>query len=193
MALAPDSAEPLNALGTLEGVRRQIRRSREILSGRPREKPESSLAARHNLGRPARQSKEPPERSHRSLPAESCRQFRIICRRVWRSPNCSPRAVTPPEPSNNIASVIAQTPEYLGARIALAGQLAESESARCRLEQLRAAVQAGRAECFPMGTDRRRWSRPLTTPTEAHEAYATALKLESENAGRKRLRAKMAF
>ncbi len=37
------------------------------------------------------------------------------------------------------------------------------------------------------------WSVQLNHTAEARDAYATALKLETENAGRKRLRTKMAF
>ncbi len=51
--------------------------------------------------------------------------------------------------------MIAQVPEYLAARVALAGQLAKANQPEAALEQLRAAVKAEDSKCIALGTDRR--------------------------------------
>ena len=88
--------------------------------------------------------------------------------------------------------VIGVKPEYVAARIALAGLYLKANQPDRALEQLRAASKADaqNASLFEQIGDA---EKALNHADAAREAYANALKLQIEKGDRKRIRAKMAF
>jgi predicted Zn-dependent protease len=83
-------------------------------------------------------------------------------------------------------------PEYIAARMALAGLYLKANQADLALVQLRAAAKLDprNASVQERIGDA---EKSLNHPDAAREAYAAALKLQIEKGDRKRLRAKMAF
>jgi tetratricopeptide (TPR) repeat protein len=189
-SLSPASAEPLNALGTLKAAEGKNAEAEKLYRS-ALEKNSNLLPARHNLAVLLSSSKDRQAEAidlwKQNLAAKSdYLPSRIALAELLAQRGDAAAAI------EQYREVIAQTPEYLAARVALAGQLAKADQPEAALEQLRAAVkledrnpslweQIGDAE------------RKLNHAAEARDAYATALKLETENAGRKRLRTKMAF
>ncbi len=189
-ALSPASAEPLNALGTLKAAEGKVGDAEKYYKAALDKNP-ALLPARHNLAD--------------LLSANKSRQTEAID--LWKQnlkakPDYLPSRLALAEllaqrgdtagAIEQYREVIAQAPDYLGARVALAGQLAKANQADAALEQLRTAVtaEANTAMLWEQIGD---LEKSLNHANEAREAYATALRLENENAGRKRLRTKMAF
>jgi Tfp pilus assembly protein PilF len=190
MELAPESAEPLNALGTLKAAEAKNGEAeklyREALSKNP-----NLLPARHNLAVLLASSKDRQAEAidlyRQNLAAKSdYLPSRIALAELLAARGDSAGAV------EQYQTVIAQAPNYLGARIALASQLAKANRAADAVAQLREAVKVdpSNASVWEQIGD---IEKSLNHPSESHEAYAAALKLESENSDRKRLRTKMAF
>jgi predicted Zn-dependent protease len=88
--------------------------------------------------------------------------------------------------------VIGVKPEYLAARMALAGLYLKANQADQAIVQLRAAAKqdAQNASVWEQIGDA---EKALNHADAAREAYATALKLQIEKGDRKRIRAKMTF
>ncbi len=88
--------------------------------------------------------------------------------------------------------MIAERPEYVGARVALAGEFTKAKQADDALVQLRAAVRLD-AQNSILWEQLGDAERSANHAAESHEAYAAALKLGAEKADRKRIQTKMAF
>lgn len=190
MALSPESPQPLNALGTLKAAEGKSAEAEKFYRA-ALDKDPGLLAARHNLAY--------------LLSLNKARQTEAID--LWKQnlaakPDHLPSRVALAEllaqrgdtagAIEQFREVIAQAPEYLGARTSLATQLAKANQPEAALEQLRSVVKVETrdASLWEQIGD---LEKTLNHTNESREAYATALKLETENAGRKRLRTKMAF
>jgi tetratricopeptide (TPR) repeat protein len=189
MALSVDSAEPLNALGTLKAAEgksadaEKLYRAALVMNS-------NLLPARHNLAVLLSAGKErQPEAIglyRQNLAAKpDYLPSRLALAELLATRGDSDDAI------EQYRAVVVQTPQYLAARIALAGQLAKANQPADALEQLRAAAKLDDQNGVV-------WEQigdvehTLNHGAESRAAYATALKLESENANRKRLRTKMA-
>jgi tetratricopeptide (TPR) repeat protein len=187
-SLAPDSAEPYNALGTLkasEGKRGEAEQLyRESLQKNP-----NLLAARHNLAL--------------LLAPESKRRDEAI--NLWRenlrrSPDYLPSrlslAGTLAESGNNAAAIdeyrkiLEAKPGYPAARMALAGLLAKTGDADGALREMRQISSEGsqNPDIFEQIGDLEAGRQHIA---EARAAYQKALTLASDRAARKRIGAKL--
>ena len=88
--------------------------------------------------------------------------------------------------------IVNAKPEYVAARTALAELLIKSNQTQAGLDELRAAsrLDAQNAAVWERIGD---VEKSLSHTNEARDAYAAALKLESEKSDQKRVRTKMAF
>jgi tetratricopeptide (TPR) repeat protein len=187
--LSPDSAEPLNALGTLKAAEGRSSEA-EKLYREALAKNANLLPARHNLAVLLSSSKDRQSEAidlwKQNLAAQSgYLPSRLALAELLAQRNDAPGAI------EQYKAVIAQTPEYLGARVALAGQLAKTGQSEAALEQLLAiAPESRNATLWEQIGD---LQHTLNHAAESREAYSAALRLETENARRKKIRAKMAF
>jgi tetratricopeptide (TPR) repeat protein len=190
MALSPASAEPLNALGTLKAAEGKSGDAEKFYRA-ALDKNSGLLPARHNLAVLLGSSKDRQGEAidlwKQNLAAQpTYLPSRLALAELLAQRGDAAGAI------ENYRAVIAQAPEYLGARVALAAQFAKASQPEAALEQLRIAVK-GEARNASLWEQIGDAERTLNHAAESREAYSTALKLETENAGRKRLRAKMAF
>ncbi len=83
-------------------------------------------------------------------------------------------------------------PEYVAARVAIAGLYLKTSQTDAAIEQLRAAVKqdAQNASLWEQIGDA---EKSGNHPDAAREAYANALKLQAAKGDQKRIRSKMAF
>ena len=188
--LSPTSAEPLNALGTLKSAEGKSAEAEKLYRSALEKNP-NLLPARHNLGVLLSSNKdrqpEAIELWKQNLAASSdYLPSRLALAELLAKRDDAAGAI------DQYRLVIAQTPDYLGARVALASQLIKAKQPEAALEQLRIAVkvQDKNAQLWEQIGD---VEKSLNHNAESRDAYATALKLESENSDRKRLRTKMAF
>jgi tetratricopeptide (TPR) repeat protein len=187
--LAPDSAEPLNALGTLKAAEGKSGEA-EKLYRQALDKNRDLLPARHNLAVLLSSNKDrQPEAIDlwkQNLAAQSgYLPSRLALAELLAQRNDAAGAI------EQYKVVIAQAPDYLAARIALASQLAKAGQPEAALEQLQAVKpEARNAALWEQLGD---LQHTLNHAAESREAYAAALKLETENAQRKKIRAKMTF
>ena len=88
--------------------------------------------------------------------------------------------------------MVGAKPEYVAARVALAGLYLKSNQAAAAVEQLRAAAKldAQNASLWEQIGDA---EKSLNHSDAAREAYATALELQIEKNDRKRISRKMTF
>ena len=190
MALSPDSAEPLNALGTLKAAEGKSGDAEKFYRD-ALVKNSNLLPARHNLAVLLASSKdrqgEAVELYKQNLAAKpDYLPSRLALAELLAARGDAAGAI------EQYRAAIAQTPEYLAARVALAGQLVKAKQPEAALDQLRATVKLD-------DQNPSLWEQigdvehTLNHTAESRTAYAAALKLESENADRKRLRTKMAF
>jgi Tfp pilus assembly protein PilF len=190
MELSPESAEPMNALGSLKAAEGKSGEAEKLYRA-ALAKNANLLPARHNLGVLLASSKDRQTEAidlwKQNLAAQNdYLPSRLALAELLAKRGDATGAI------EQYRAVIAQTPEYLAARVALAGQLAKSDQPEAALEQLRTAVktEANNPALWEQIGD---IEKSLNHPAEARDAYATAMKLESEGADRKRLRTKMAF
>ena len=189
-ALSPESAEPLNALGTLKAAEGKNAEAEKLYRD-ALAKNANLLPARHNLAVLLAGNKERQQESIDLYRQNIAAKSDYLPSRLALAELLSSRGDT----SGAIEQyklVVDQTPQYLAARVALAGQLAKANQPEAALEQLRAAVETD-SENASLWEQIGDMERTLNHTAESHEAYANAMKLETENAGRKRLRTKMAF
>ena len=183
--LAPNSAEPYNALGTLkasEGKRTEA----EQLYRQALQKNPSLLPARHNLAL--------------LLADQKGREKEAID--LWRenlqqSPDYLPSRLSlagalAAQGDNAAAAeeyrkVLEAKPDYVAARIALADVLGEDQRSRRRARSAAPGDQAGFAGSGAIRTHREIWKRRGTTAAEARTAYQSALDLKPERTLRKRI------
>jgi tetratricopeptide (TPR) repeat protein len=188
--VAPDSAEPLNALGSLKAGEGKTAEA-EKLYKEALDKNPNLLPARHNLalllsttkGREA----EAADLWKKNLEAKSD----FLPSRLGLAELLVRRGDTTGA-IEQYREVVAIRPEYVAARVALAGQLTKANQPEQALEQLRAAskLDLQNAALWEQLGDA---ELTLKHTTESHEAFANALKLGTEKSDRKRLQTKMAF
>jgi tetratricopeptide (TPR) repeat protein len=189
-SLSPASAEPLNALGTLKSAEGKSAEAEKLYRSALEKNP-NLLPARHNLGVLLSSNKdrqpEAIELWKQNLTASAdYLPSRLALAELLAKRDDAAGAI------DQYRIVIAQTPDYLGARVALAAQLIKAKQPEAALEQLRIAVkvQDKNPQLWEQIGDA---EKALNHTAESRDAYAAALKLETENADRKRLRTKMAF
>jgi tetratricopeptide (TPR) repeat protein len=190
MVLTPADPRPLNALGTLkasEGKNADAEKLyRDALA-----KDGSLLEARHNLALLLSTNKDRQTEAITLWQQNLQTDPNYLASRLSLADLLSQRA----DNTGAITQyrlVVAAKPEYVAARLVLAELLIKSGQAEGGLEQLRAAsrLDAQNASVFERIGD---VEKSLNHATEARDAYATALKLESEKSAQKRVRTKMAF
>jgi tetratricopeptide (TPR) repeat protein len=189
-ALDPNSALPLNALGSVkasEGKNAEAEKFyRDALQKDPNLAP-----ARHNLGLLLA-----------SIKGRQSEAIEVFKQNVAANPDFLASRISLAETyaqSGDTANAIAQylevvksKPGFIAARTTLAGLYLKTNQAELAIEQLRAATdvdkqnpgiweQLGDAE------------RAANHPTEAKEAFSTALKLQYQKNDKKRIANKMAF
>ena len=184
MSIAPDSAEPYNALGTLkasEGKNAEAEKLyRDALSRNP-----NLLVARHNLA---------------LLLVATNRRAEAVD--LWRanlrqSPDHLPSRLSLAETLaasgdragaiEQYRAVLAAKPGYIAARLALADQLAKNGDADGALEELRKSDLQNAAVLEQIGD--LEMSRGRTA--EARQAYTSALAVTTDRTARKRIRSKL--
>jgi tetratricopeptide (TPR) repeat protein len=190
MALSPTSPQPLNALGTLKAAEGKTAEAEKFYRA-ALDKDPGLLPARHNLADLLSTNKTRQQEAVDLLKQNLTAKPDYLPSRLALAELLAQRG----DAAGAIEQyrlALAQAPDYLGARVALAGQLAKANQTDAALEQLHAAVkvEAQNAMLWEQIGD---LEKTLSHTNEARDAYATALKLETENAGRKRLRTKMAF
>ena len=173
---------PLNALGSLKASEGKTAEAEKFYRDALAEEPvAASRSPRHNLGL--------------LLAGLKGRQNEAIA--VWKqnlaaNPDLSGLPLEPgrtaradaairPAPSNNTSTWSASKPEYVAARMALAGLYLKSNQADLALDQLRAAARLDtqNASIWEQIGDA---EKSLNHADAAREAYATALKLQIEKA-----------
>jgi Flp pilus assembly protein TadD len=190
MALMPNSGMPLNALGTLkvsEGKKAEAEKLyRDALVKDP-----TLLEARHNLAILLSATKD------RQTEAIALWQQNLQSQPDYLASRISLAELLAQQADNAGAieqyRVIANAkPEFVAARTALAELLIKSNQVQGGLDELRAAsrLDAQNAAVWERIGD---VEKSLNHLAEARDAYATALKLESEKSDQKRVRTKMAF
>ncbi|MDE3195042.1 MAG: tetratricopeptide repeat protein, partial [Acidobacteriota bacterium] len=189
-ALSPNSAEPLNALGTLKAAEGKNAEAEKLYRDALARNP-NLLPARHNLAVLLSENKSRQPEAIDLYRQNIAAKSDYLPSRLALAELLSERGDTAGA-IEQYKEVIVQTPEYLAARVALAGQLAKANQPEAALEQLRAAVKTD-SENASLWEQIGDVERTLNHTAEAREAYSNAMKLQTENAGRKRLRTKMAF
>jgi Tfp pilus assembly protein PilF len=190
LALAPDSAEPLNALGSLKASQGKAVEAEKFYRDALQKNP-AMLPARHNLGLllaglKGRQN-EAIEAFRQNLTAEpTYLPSRLSLAEVMVATGDTAGA------AQQYLNVISARPEYIAARVALAGLYTKLNQFDKAVEQLRAAAKldSENASIMEQIGDA---ERAANHREEAREAYATALKLQIGKGDRKRISAKMAF
>jgi Flp pilus assembly protein TadD len=193
MMLAPTSAEPLNALGSLmasEGKTAQAEKFyRDALNLKP--SIQTELAARHNLalllaGIKGRQNEAVAAFRDNLTKDPTYLASRLSLAELLTSTGDTNGAI------EQYTMVVNARPEYVAARTALAGLYMKANQTEPGVEQLRAAAKldAQNAAIWEQIGDA---ERMLNHPDQAREAFATALKLQINNSDKKRIRTKMAF
>ncbi len=192
-ALMPNAAEPLTALGALkasEGKNAEAEKYyRDALAKQPTGEP--LLNARHDLGVLLASTKD------RQTEAISLWQQNLQTDPTYINSRISLAQLFAQRGDNPAATehyryIVNAKPEFVAARLALADLLIKSNQPDAGLEQLRAAsrLDAQNAAVWERIGD---VEKSLNHAAEARDAYATALKLESEKSDQKRVRTKMAF
>jgi Flp pilus assembly protein TadD len=186
--LAPDSAEPYNALGTLkasEGKRGEA----EKLYQQALEKDSSLLAARHNLALLIvdQQGRRPEAIQLWRQNLTEARDYlpsRLSLAGALATAGDSSQAI------EEYRKVIEAKPEYVAARIALADLLAKTGDRNGALDQLREVTRQGsqNPELFERIGD---LEAARQHPAEARAAYQSALELKPARAERKRIENKL--
>lgn len=191
--LAPDTAEPLNALGSLkasEGKSAEAEKLyRDALTKNPAQL--TALATRHNLGLLLAGLK------GRQSEAIALWRQNIAAQSDYLASRLSLADLL--DKTGDTAGAIEQyfyvvdmKPEYTAARRALAGLYLKANQPEMALTQLREAAkqETQNASLWEQIGDA---EKSLNHPDAAKDAYAIALKLQIESGTRKRIRAKMVF
>ena len=190
MALMPNSGMPLNALGTLKASEGKNAEAEKLYKDALAKDP-TLLEARHNLGVLLAANKD------RQTEAIALWQQNLQTNPDYLDSRISLAELLAQRADN--AGAVAQyrlivnaKPEYVAARTALAELLIKSNQTQAGLDELRAAsrLDAQNAAVWERIGD---VEKSLSHTPEARDAYATALKLESEKSDQKRVRTKMAF
>ena len=190
MALMPNSGMPLNALGTLKAAEGKNSEAEKLYRDALAKDP-NLIEARHNLGVLLSTNKD------RQAEAIALWQQNLQTNPNYLDSRISLAQLLAQRADNAGAIeqyrlILNAKPEYVAARSALAELLIKTNQTQAGLDELRAAsrLDAQNAALWERIGD---VEKSLNHPAEARDAYATALKLESEKSGQKRLRTKMAF
>ncbi len=193
MVLAPDSALPLNALGSLKASEGKAAEAEKFYRDALQKNPplDTLLATRHNLGLllaglKGRQNEAIDLWKQNLTASPDYLASRLSLAELLSRTGDNAGAIA------QYAFVVGVKPDYVAARMALAGLYLKSNQADQAVEQLRAAAKldAQNASLWEQIGDA---EKSLNRADAAREAYATALKLQSEKSGRKRIQTKMAF
>ena len=185
IGLAPDSAEPYNALGSLKASMGRASEAEQLYRTALQKNPRL-LAARHNLAVLLADNKE-------RLP-EALALWRD---NLARDPAFLPSRLSlaeklddPKSAAAEYRAVLKERPDYLAARLALAGVLEKTGEADAALMELQAALilEPASAAIHERIGDLER-SRNRTA--EARAAYEAALKTAADPAARKRIRGRL--
>jgi tetratricopeptide (TPR) repeat protein len=185
IALAPDLAEPYNALGSLKSSTGKSREAEQFYRQALEMNP-GMLAARHNLALLLSEKKD-------RLP-EALDLWRD---NLKRSPGYLPSrlslAAALPDPKDAIAeyrTILAAKPDYLAARLALAGLLQKTGGSAGALEQYREAqkLNAKNASIYESIGD---IEAGQNHPVEAKKAYESALEYAPDSQTSKRIKKKL--
>jgi tetratricopeptide (TPR) repeat protein len=189
-SLMPNSANPMNALGTLkasEGKNAEAEKLyRDALSKDP-----ALLTARHNLALLLAASKDRQAEAIALWQQNLQTDPNFLTSRISLAELLAQRADTAGA-IEQYRLIVSAKPEFVAARTALAELYIKSSQTQSGLDELRAAARLDpqNAAVFERIGD---VEKSQNHAAEAREAYATALKLESEKAAQKRVRTKMAF
>ena len=191
--LAPDTAQPLNALGTLKAAEGKSAEAeklyRDALAKNPAE--DTALATRHNLGLLLAGLKGRQAEAIDLWRQNIAAQPDYIATRLSLADLLDKTGDTAGA-IEQYSYVIGMKPEYTAARKALAGLYLKANQPEKALDQLREAAkeETRNASIWEQIGDA---EKSLNHPDASKEAYATALKLQTESGTRKRIRAKMVF
>ncbi|HXJ43394.1 MAG TPA: tetratricopeptide repeat protein [Bryobacteraceae bacterium] len=187
--LAPESPEPLNALGSLKSQEGRISEAEKFYRG-ALAKNSNPVPARHNLALLLAGLKDRDQEAVDLLKQNLTERPDFLPSRLALAELMAKRGDSAGA-IEQYRMVIAARPEYVGARVALATQLLKASQPEASLEQLQAAlkVDSGNASLWEQAGDAHRALRQLD---QSRSAYTEALKFEEEKAARKRIRAKMA-
>jgi tetratricopeptide (TPR) repeat protein len=189
-ALMPASGNPLNALGALKASEGKTAEAEKLYRDALAKEP-TLLDARHNLGVLLAANKD------RQTEAIGLWQQNLAANPDYLTSRISLAQLLAQRNDNAAAIeqyrfIVNAKPEFVAARLALADVLIKTNQPEGGLEQLRAASRLDDKNAAV-------WERigdlekSLNHATEARDAYATALKLESVKSDQKRVRTKMAF
>ena len=193
MKLAPGSAEPLNALGSLKASEGKPVEAEKFYRDALQKNPQqlTALAARHNLalllaGLKGRQNEAIALWKENIAAQPDYLASRLSLADLLARTGDTAGAI------EQYLYVVNSKPEYIAARSALGELYLKSNQTDLALVQLRAAAQQQprNASLWEQIGDA---EKSLNHADAAKEAYATALKLQTEGGTRKRIRAKMAF
>jgi Flp pilus assembly protein TadD len=189
-ASGPGSGMPFNALGTLlasEGKNAEAEKLyRDAMTREP-----SLIEARHNLALLLSKNKD------RQAEAIALWQQNLQTEPDYLASRIGLAGLFAQRGDNAAAIeqyrlVVAARPEYVFARTTLAALLIRTNQIQAGLDELRAASRLTPRNAS-IWEDIGDAEKSLNHAAEARDAYATALKLESEKADQKRVRTKMAF
>ena len=190
IALTPNSGISLNALGTLKAAEGKNAEAEKLYRD-ALAKDANLLEARHNLGVLLASTKD------RQTEAITLWQQNLQTNPGFIDSRLSLAELLAQRADNAGAIdqyrlVVAAKPEFVAARTALAELLIKSNQVPAGLDELHAAARldAQNAAVWERIGD---VEKSLNHAAEARDAYGTALKLQSEKAGQKRVRTKMAF
>lgn len=191
MTLMPNSGKPLNALGALKASEGRNAEAENFYRDAMAKDPTELIEARHNLGVllstiKTRQTEAITLWQQNLQASPDYLASRISLAELLAQRGENPGAI------EQYRLIVNAKPEYLAARTALAELYIKSNQAQAGLDELRAVTRLDDKNAAI-------WERigdvekSLNHAAEARDAYATALKLETEKTDQKRVRIKMAF
>ena len=188
--LAPESGEPLNALGSLKASSGKTQEAEKYYRDALKKNP-AMVPAHHNLalllGSIKGREKEAVTEFQENLKLNpDFLASRLSLAELLAKTGDTAGSV------QQYQGVLKSKPEYMAARVALAGVYNQAKQPEKALEQLREAAKldAQNASVWEQIGDA---EKALNHPTEAKEAYGTAMKLQFDKGEKKRVSRKMAF
>ena len=140
LSLAPDSAEPLNALGSLKSQEGKTSDAEKLYRD-ALVKNANLLAARHNLAILLAARNDPPARKPSGCGATNCNANQIICRRALiLAATLAARGDTAVA-IEEYRAVVRAKPDYVAARTALAELYVKNHDNPAAIEQLRESAR----------------------------------------------------
>lgn len=188
--LAPDSGEPLNALGSLKASSGKMAEAEKYYRDALKKNPKM-VPARHNLALLLSSIKGRESEAVAAFQENLTVNPDFLASRLSLAEFLTKTGDTKGA-IDQYQTVLKSKPDYMAARVALAGVYAQAKRPENALEQLRAAVKLD-------GQNASIWEqigdaeKALNHPAEAKEAFANAVKLQVEKSDKKRVSAKMAF